>query len=85
MSEANSKAYHVEVDGAGCPHCGHMKLWVVVDPGGYAGGTSYANQDEAEEIAKLQNEAFEAGRSATHTAIGDSEKNPQMGQRGVSW
>lgn len=56
------KTYTVEVENNGCERCGHGKLWVVVDPDGIAGGTSYSNEEEAADIAGMLNDALKRGQ-----------------------
>jgi hypothetical protein len=54
-------AYVVEVENEGCVHCGHGKQWIVVDPDGIGGGTTYGDEEDAIEIAEMLTDAFEAG------------------------
>lgn len=54
------KHYQVEVENNGCEHCGNGKSWVIM-ANGIAGGTSYSNPDEAQELCELLNNAFKAG------------------------
>lgn len=57
------KPYRVELDDPGCKECAAGRMWVVVGPDGIAGSTSYSDQGAAEEIAELQNEAFEQAKA----------------------
>lgn len=55
------KHYQVEVEKNGCERCGCGKLWVIVNPEGIAGGTSYSCEDQAIELCDALNRAYEAG------------------------
>lgn len=61
MSQATGP-YRLEIEKNGCDHCGSGKTWDVVDPDGVAGGTSYGDRDEAEELAGWLNEAYARGK-----------------------
>lgn len=65
------KRYQVEVEKNGCERCGKGKMWVIV-ANGIAGGTSYANEDEAVELCDQLNDAFELGR-ASILSCGDNQ------------
>lgn len=71
------KHYQVEVEKNGCEHCGEGKMWVIV-ANGIAGGTSYANEDEAVELCDQLNDAFELGRASV-LSCGDCD--PCLGGR----
>lgn len=73
-----SKPYVVEVERNGCEYCGAEKYWVVVfTPDNLAGGTSYSNEEEAEDMAAAQNDAYEKGRAAAY-----AELRREKGERG---
>lgn len=55
--------YFVEVDNNGCSKCGAGRTWVVVNPDGYAGGTSYGLEEDAQDLAEDLNIAFNRGRT----------------------
>lgn len=55
--------YFVEIDNNGCSKCGAGRTWVVVDPDGYAGGTSYGLEEDAQDLAENLNIAFHRGRT----------------------
>jgi hypothetical protein len=57
-------AYKVEQEHPGCSKCGEGKTWVVIGPDGFAGGTSYGREEDAEEHADDMSRAFEAGIEA---------------------
>lgn len=59
--DETGKAYNVEIDDDGCRHCTAGRTWIVVGPDGLGGGTTYGQQEDAEEIAELMNMAYEAG------------------------
>jgi len=54
--------YFVEVDDNGCSKCGAGRNWVVVDPDGTRGGTSYGLQEDADDLAEDLNRAFNRRR-----------------------
>lgn len=54
--------YFVEVDDNGCSKCGAGRNWVVVDPEGIRGSTSYGLEEDAQDLAEDLNRAFNAGR-----------------------
>lgn len=68
--------YRVEIaDGAtGCEKCGHDAMWTVVwtEPNGESCqiGTSWGDEELAEDVCDLMNMAYEAGKE---TAVVDGE------------
>lgn len=60
----STPAYTVEVDCGGCECCGDGKTWTVVMPDGVAMGQSFFNSEDAESLADLLNDAFDAGRAS---------------------
>ena len=58
--------YFVEVDNNGCRECGHGRNWVVVDPDGIRGGTSYGLEEDADDLAEDLNRAFNRGRNNSY-------------------
>jgi hypothetical protein len=64
MAEDEKEAYRVEIDVSGCPKCGHGAYWDVIGPDDVALATSYADKEDAIEIAEILNMAYEAGRKS---------------------
>ena len=54
--------YFIEVDNQGCSKCRAGRTWVVIDPDGYGGGTSYELIGDAEELAEDLNQAYNRGK-----------------------
>ena len=61
--------YFVEVNNNGCSKCGHDRTWDVIDPDGFALDRSWEDEEEADWIAEILNEAYKMGeRSMTPIA-----------------
>jgi len=58
--------YNVVPEDKACSCCEQGATWVIVGPDGVGFGTSYLDEDEAEEIAELMNLAFQAGMEANN-------------------
>lgn len=57
-----SERYVVGVDKEGCPTCGHDTYWTVVDTTADSQiSTSFSDKEQAEDICKWMNEAYEVG------------------------
>ena len=63
VDDLEENPYFVEVDNNGCRECGHDRNWVVVDPDGIRGSTSYGLQEDADDLAEDLNRAFNRGRN----------------------
>ena len=63
VDDIEETPYFVEVDDNGCRTCGQGRNWVVVDPDGIRGSTSYGLQEDAEDLAEDLNRAFNRGRN----------------------
>ena len=57
-------AYHIEVDINGCDKCGSGRCWLIIGPDGYGGGQSYGEEEEADHICEMLNDAFDRGVAA---------------------
>jgi predicted DNA-binding WGR domain protein len=64
MSRKVEEPYFIEVESNGCSHCAAGRTWGVVGPDGVMGGRSFADEDDASELAEALNEAYWAGRAA---------------------
>lgn len=56
--------YHVECDSDGCERCRQGASFVIIDPFGIAGGTSWMDKSEAEDHCYELNEAYKKGTLA---------------------
>lgn len=63
--DPNASRYQVEVDGGGCPYCGHGKTWTVVDTWEDSQISESSEDEESmQATCDRMNTAFEAGRQA---------------------
>lgn len=61
----NTPPYVVEVEQNGCEHCGQNKYWTVVfTPEDVALGQSWGEEEAAEDVASMLNDAYEKGWNA---------------------
>lgn len=59
------EVYHVEANiGFECNQCHSGRIFHVIDPNGYAIGTSYINLEDAEDMARDLSFAYEKGRAS---------------------
>lgn len=54
--------YTVVLENQGCSHCGAGKMWDIVDSDGFATGTSYGSDEDAQDVCDDMNMAFNRGR-----------------------
>jgi hypothetical protein len=54
---------------SGCEHCGAGKMWLIIDPDGIAGGTSYGDKEEADDLAQELNRAFHLGQAKERAGV----------------
>lgn len=68
--------YSIEVVDQGCVTCGHEKRWCVVKPDDSQHHTEYEDEEQAQEIADLMNEAYLEGvnHKGVHPDIGNSHR-----------
>jgi hypothetical protein len=78
-----SEPYFVEVDENGCPKCGSGRLWVVVDPDGVRGSTSYGLEEDADDLAEDLNIAFGKGLATMASRLRLAEE--KLRQFEIEW
>jgi len=61
MSDKEEAAYQIEVDDPGCAGCGARRAWTITGPDGVAIGTSWLDEECAQDICDLMNMAYDAG------------------------
>ena len=54
--------YFVELDTLGCSKCGAGKMWRVVGPDGVSYSVTYADEEDADSLCDMLNDAYSAGR-----------------------
>lgn len=64
-----TEAYRVEIDKKGCAHCGAETYWTVVGPGEVDIGSSWADEETANDIRDLMNMAYDAGTEANAAEV----------------
>lgn len=64
------RPYKIELGHKGCECCGKGQLWdVVFEPTDCAGGTSYSNKNDAQEMADELNDAYDYGRQSVNADL----------------